>query len=109
MQIIKENEMEDKGGVRYMIRGPQIDWGLITLKPGDLKPAHLHNEVDETFYIIEGTTTFILEDQELDALAGTAVRLEAKESHGLKNNGKTVTKMIFIKESYKPNDKVNCE
>lgn len=108
MQIIKENEMKDNGGVRYMIRGPQIDWGLITLQPGDEKGAHFHNELAETFYIMEGTTTFILADQDLDVQAGTAIRLDVKESHGLKNLGPNPTKMIFIKELYKPEDKVNC-
>jgi mannose-6-phosphate isomerase-like protein (cupin superfamily) len=108
MKIVNETEQTNSGGVVYMLRGPQIDWGTITLQPGDEKGAHLHNEVDETFYITEGTTTFILGDGEVDVPAGTAIRLEAKESHGLKNKGQSVTKMVFIKESYKPEDKVNC-
>ena len=107
MKIVKEDKIEGSGGVKYMIRGPQIDWGTIVLQPGDKKGAHLHNELAETFYIIEGTTTFLLDDEkELDAEAGTAIRLEAKESHGLKNKTNFPTKMVFIKEEYKPDDKV---
>ncbi len=109
MQIVKEAEKENNGGVIYMIRGPQIDWGTITLQPGDEKGAHYHNQIAETFYIIEGTTTFLLDDgKELDVETGTGIRLEAKESHGLKNNTDKPTKMIFIKENYKPKDKVVC-
>jgi mannose-6-phosphate isomerase-like protein (cupin superfamily) len=108
MQIVNEQEMPEKGGVRYIIRGPHIDWGVITLQPGQAMGPHLHNEVEETFYIMEGTTTFVLKDKEYDAKAGTALRLEPTESHGLKNKGTTVTKMIFIKDIYRPDDKVNC-
>ncbi len=108
MKIVKEQEQKNDGGVVYMIRGPQIDWGTITLQPGEEKGAHYHNELAETFYIMEGTTTFVLADQELDVPAGTAIRLTATESHGLKNKGEVATKMVFIKEEYKPEDKVNC-
>ena len=108
MEIIHESEKEDKGGVRYMIRGPDIDWGLIKLAPGDYKPPHYHEFLAETFYIIEGTTTFILNDHEIDVEAGTAIRLLPNESHGLKNTKLIKTKLIFIKEQYLPQDKVNC-
>jgi quercetin dioxygenase-like cupin family protein len=109
MQIVKESEQAAKGPVKYMIRGPNIDWGVITLAPGEAMSAHFHNEVEETFYILEGTTTFFLKDKDIDAPAGTAIRLEATESHGLKNNGTTATKMVFIKNIYRPNDKVDCK
>ena len=109
MQIVSETEMEEKGGVRYMIRGPDIDWGLITLAPGDYKPPHYHESLAETFYVIEGTTTFILNEEEVDIKAGSAIRLLPTEAHGLKNNStKVKTKVIFIKEKYLPQDKVNC-
>ena len=109
MEIIHESEKEEHGGVRYMIRGPNIDWGLITLAPGDYKPPHYHESLAETFYILEGTTTFVLNDQELDVEAGTAIRLLPNESHGLKNISTEMnTKLIFIKEKFLPQDKVNC-
>jgi quercetin dioxygenase-like cupin family protein len=108
MQVVNEKDITPKDGVAYLIRGPNIDWGVITLQPGQIHKPHLHNEVEETFYIIAGTTTFMLKDKEFDAPTGTALRLEPKESHGLKNKGKEITKMVFIKHLYRPNDKVNC-
>ncbi len=109
MQIVSENEVEDRGGVKYLIRGPQIDWGVITLQPNDVKPAHFHERVNETFYVTEGVITFILGDQKVEVPAGTAIRLEATEPHGLENNGSIPAKLVFIKESYLPQDKVNCD
>ncbi len=108
MKIIHENEQKDDNGVKYMIRGPDIDWGLITLQSGQEKSPHYHEKMGETFYVIEGTMTFVLKEKDFNALKGTAIRLEAFESHGLKNNTDSVAKLIFIKEKYLPKDKVNC-
>jgi len=88
MQIVKEGEMEEKGGVRYMIRGPDIDWGLISLTPGEEKPPHLHEHLAETFYVIEGVMTVEVGAQEVDDPQGTAIRLTPHELHGLNNKSK---------------------
>ena len=105
MQIVKENPEES---VQYMIRGPTIDWGLISLQPGEKKRPHYHEYLAETFYVIEGIMTFILEDKEIDIPTGTAIRLDKKESHGLANRQEiSIAKLVFIKEQYLPDDKVN--
>lgn len=107
MQIVKENPTES---VQYMIRGPNIDWGLITLQPGENKSPHYHEHLAETFYVIKGTMTFLLENREIDLSQGNAIRLEKNESHGLENRNKHENaKILFIKERYLPDDKVNCE
>ena len=110
MQIVYEKEQATKGPVKYMIRGPNIDWGVITLAPGESMTPHFHKEVEETFYILEGVTTILVKDknQEIEAPAGTAIRLEPTEQHGLKNKGSIHTKMVFIKHIYRPVDKVDC-
>lgn len=109
MKIINENDQKVDNGVRYMNRGPDIDWGLITLQPGQEKPLHFHEKMGETFYVTEGIMTFVLKDKEINVSKGTAIRLEAFESHGLKNKTDSPAKLIFIKEKYLPNDKVNCD
>lgn len=108
MQIVYEKDQKDNSGVKYMIRGPSIDWGIITLQPGQEKPAHLHEILAETFYVTEGTITYVLKGQEIEAPKGTAIRLEAHESHGLKNATSQQASLIFIKEQYLPKDKVDC-
>ncbi|QEE15170.1 cupin domain-containing protein [Promethearchaeum syntrophicum] len=109
MKIIFEDKLIDDNGVKYMNRGPDIDWGLITLQPGQEKPPHYHEKMGETFYITEGTMTFVLKDKEFNAPKGTAIRLEAFETHGLKNKTDSQAKLLFIKERYLPKDKVNCD
>ena len=54
MELVRE---EDKAyrfgdwGIKYLFRGPRIDWGVFYLKPGTNLGAHYHNQVEETFFI----------------------------------------------------------
>ena len=108
MQFVTEADMPAKGPVKYLIRGPHIDWGVITLAPGESMGGHFHQEVEETFYILEGTTTITVNGKEVVCPKGSALRLDATEKHALKNAGTIPTKMVFIKHIYRPTDKVDC-
>ena len=89
------------------MRGPSIDWGIILLKPGEWMggKAHGHNELDETFYFVEGDGTIIINNQEFDAPEGSVFLCEPKELHNIRNDSKKPVKIIFIKGEYKPEDK----
>jgi len=106
MEIVNEKDLPFKGGVKYLIRGPHIDWGVMELEPGVVFDAHYHEEVEETFFILEGTGVFIINGKDVKVEAGNALRLEPKESHGIKNTGDSKLKMVFIKHIYRPKDKV---
>ena len=109
MEKARECEQEYRGGdsgVKYLFRGPKIDWGLILLKPGQCLGAHYHNEVEETFYVLEGQAAFYVSDVKHHLVAGDAIRLEAPESHDVINETEQPLKMVFIKCPYLPKDKV---
>jgi len=58
MQRINEQDCKYRGGdwgVKYILRGPNIDWGVILLKPQQKLGVHSHTEVEETFYFIQGS------------------------------------------------------
>lgn len=108
MQIIAENSQLEKDGVRYLIRGPDIDWGVMQLAPKQKKPAHYHEQLAESFYVMQGTITFIVKGIEKEIPAGTAVRIDALEPHAFWNKSTTdPAKMVFIKEKYLPKDKID--
>lgn len=110
MQRVKESEQEFRGGnsgVKYLFRGPKIDWGVILLLPGQRLGGHFHNEVEETFYVLDGQATFYVNDVKHLLVAGDAVRLEAPERHDVVNDGDQPLKMVFIKCPYLPKDKVD--
>ena len=108
---VNENDFKYRNGdsgVKYLMRGPSIDWGVIRLKPGESmadKP-HGHVEVDETFYFAEGSGLMIVNDMIIEAPQGSVFLIEPKEMHNIKNNSKNVLKVIFIKGEYKPDDKI---
>ncbi|TFG25745.1 MAG: cupin domain-containing protein [Promethearchaeota archaeon] len=90
------------------MRGPSIDWGLILLKPGEYmggKP-HGHNEIDETFYFMEGNGIMIIDGNEFKAPQGSVFLCEPREMHNIKNDSDKPIKIVFIKGQYKPDDKI---
>jgi mannose-6-phosphate isomerase-like protein (cupin superfamily) len=56
----------------------------IIVYPGDGVPLHTHREMDEMFYVIDGTAQFRLEHGTVDAPAGTFVYVPAGVWHGFR-------------------------
>ena len=109
MEKINENKCKFRGGdwgVKYILRGPRIDWGIILLKPGKTMGAHGHQEVEETFYFIKGSPKILVNDVEYRVKEGDAFRLELLEKHDIVNDTQEEVKMIFIKTPYLPQDKI---
>jgi len=110
MQKISESQLAYRGGdcgVKYLTRGPKIDWGVILLLPGQTLGAHYHREVEETFYVVEGKGTFRVSGEELSAVQGDAFRIEPTDRHDILNDSDEPLKLVFIKYPYLPEDKVS--
>jgi quercetin dioxygenase-like cupin family protein len=110
MRKVSEGELEYRGGesgVKYLLRGPKIDWGVILMLPGEELGGHYHNEVEETFYVVEGRGTFLVNEVEYEGVAGDAFRMEAADRHDIVNNSDEPLKLVFIKCPYLPEDKVS--
>ncbi len=111
MQRVNERDQTYRGGdsgVKYMIRGPLLDWGLILLKPGESLGGHYHRQVEETFYVVEGRGTFVVNGECLSAADGDAFRMEATDRHDIVNDSADPLKLVFVKTPYLPDDKVNA-
>jgi len=109
MQRINEKDCKYRGGdwgVKYILRGPRIDWGVILLKPQQKFGVHSHQEVEETFYFIQGSPKIIIDDEDYQVKEGDAFRIEAPEKHDIFNDTEKQVKVIFIKVPYLPQDKV---
>ena len=110
MQRINEQECKFRGGdwgVKYILRGPRIDWGVILLKPGQTMGTHGHQEVEETFYFTKGSPKMLINDVECRAKEGDAFRIEPLEKHDIVNDTQEEVKLIFIKTPYLPEDKIS--
>lgn len=111
MKRVNENDKEYRNGdsgVKYLMRGPSIDWGVILLKPGQkmADQAHGHNIIDETFFFMKGSGKMIVDGKEYDAPEGSVFLVEPKEMHNIKNDSDEELKVVFIKGEYKPDDKI---
>lgn len=108
MQKVNENDCDFRGGdwgVKYFMRGPKLDWGIILLKPGQAMGDHGHREVEETFYFVKGSGQMIVDGVPHEAVQGDVFRLEPPERHDIINNTDSETKVVFIKTPYLPEDK----
>ena len=108
LQRVREAECLFRGGdwgVKYLMRGPRIDWGVIRLKPGQSMGAHSHGQVEETFYVLEGTPRMVVDSASFPAAPGDAFRVEAPAKHDIHNESDGVVRVLFIKCPYLPQDK----
>jgi len=108
VQRVHERDCAFRGGdwgVKYFLRGPKIDWGLILLRPGQTMGEHGHQEVEETFYVLEGTPILILDGRRIPTAPGDVFRLEPPERHDLRNEAEGPARVVFIKTPYLPADK----
>ncbi len=90
-----ENETNEK----YSIS----EWWL---QPNSGGPgAHLHEDNDEVFYVLEGTISILIGDNWIDAEKGTFLRIPAKTMHDFKNltNEKTGVLNFFIPGGFEKN------
>jgi len=90
-----ENETDNK----YSIS----EWWL---EPNSAGPgAHQHENNDEVFYVLEGTTSFLVGDHWVDAEKGTFLRIPAKTMHDFANRTtmKTGVLNFFIPGGFERN------
>lgn len=90
-----ENETNEKYSVS--------EWWL---EPDSSGPgAHSHEENDEVFYVLEGTTTFLVGEKWIEANKGTFLRIPAKTIHDFKNqtDKKTGVLNFFIPGGFERN------
>jgi mannose-6-phosphate isomerase-like protein (cupin superfamily) len=66
--------------------GNRYSVSLWWVNPGAAGPgAHSHEANEELFYTIEGTMTFLVGDQYIDAEPGTFIRVPAGVTHDFEN------------------------
>ena len=88
-----ENETKEKYSISEWWLEPNSDG------PG----AHQHEENDEVFYVLEGTTSILVGEEWIDA--GTFIRIPAKTIHDFKNKTdiKTGVLNFFIPGGFERN------
>jgi mannose-6-phosphate isomerase-like protein (cupin superfamily) len=67
--------------------------------------AHKHEQNDEVFYVLEGTTSILIEDKWIDAEKGTFIRIPANTIHDFCNRTDKETAVLnfFIPGGFEKN------
>ena len=67
-----------------------------TLPPGFESPPHVHQRMEQAFYILEGEVDFRLEAQSVRARTGSLVRVPIGVSHAFSNPTKAWGRMLQV-------------
>ena len=112
MQKTNVNDLtyrDGSSGVKYLFRGPKLDWGVIRVLPGQTLDAHYHNHVEETFFFTVGAPLIVINGESHRVRPGDAFRLDPGESHEIINDTSSPVDLIFIKDRLDPDDKVSVK
>ena len=110
MERVNEFEKEYRNGssgVKYLFRGPKIDWGVVRFAPAEQLGLHKHDQVEETFYFPAGEPLMVIGGREYRVRKGDAFRIPPGEPHNIINDTQQAVDAVFIKSEYLPKDKVD--
>ena len=97
--VVPPGEGQRVGNVEFLARTadtPRFTFGIIDFAPGRELEAHVHDNEDDSFYILEGELTFLLGEETLKAPAGTFVLVPPGVEHGFRNDGTTAVRMVNV-------------
>ena len=76
---------------------PRFNLSVITMAPGRHGPeAHIHEDEDDAFYVLDGEMTFLLGDSEVPAPSGTFVLVPPGVQHTFVNHTAEPVRMLNI-------------
>jgi mannose-6-phosphate isomerase-like protein (cupin superfamily) len=97
--VIPPGEGHRLGNVEFLARTvdtPRFNFGIIEIAAGRELEAHVLQEEDDAFFIIEGEMTFFFGDEEVAAPPGTFVLVPPGVEHGFRNDGSVPVRMFNI-------------
>ena len=97
--IVPPGQGHRVGNVEFLARTadtPRFNFGIIEIAPGRDLEQHVHDEEDDSFYILEGVMTFLFGDESAAAPPGTFVLAPPGVVHGFRNDGKEPVRMLNI-------------
>ena len=97
--IVPPGQGSRVGNVEFLARTadtPRFTLGIIDFAPGRELEAHVHDDEDDSFYILEGELTFILGEETVVAPQGTFVLVPPGVRHGFRNDTDTAVRILNV-------------
>ena len=98
--VVRPGEGRRVGNVEFLARSrdtPRFNLAVITMQPRrDGPDLHAHAEEDDSFYVLEGELTFIVDGDEVVAGPGTFVLVPPQVQHTFANRSDSVARCINV-------------
>ena len=82
----------------YSAERPGFRIGELQLSPTQKVPWHFHNNIDDTFYVLDGSVRLFLREpnEEVELGPGESYRVKARRPHLVTNGGTTSTTFFIL-------------
>ena len=97
--IVWPGEGHRVGNVEFLARTtdtPRFNFGIIEMAPGRGMEQHVHEDEDDSFYMLDGEMTFFFGGEKVLAPTGTFLLVPPGTSHGFENEGDVPARMLNI-------------
>jgi mannose-6-phosphate isomerase-like protein (cupin superfamily) len=97
--VVEPGEGHRVGNVEFLARTadtPRFNFAIVTKGPGDGPPVHEHTAEDDSFYVLEGEVTFLVDGEELVAGPGTFVLVPPGVPHTFANRSGTDARFVNV-------------
>ncbi|HKN10190.1 MAG TPA: cupin domain-containing protein [Pseudomonadota bacterium] len=87
-----------RGRASRLLRGPGFRIAELQISPSQKVPWHYHNNVDDTFYVVQGTIRIFLQQpkEEIRLEHGQTYSVPPKRPHLVTNAGKTSAVFVVL-------------
>ena len=98
--VIRPGEGVRRGNIEFLglsEHSPRLNVSVITMRPGaDGPESHVHTDEDDVFYILDGELTFLLDEGDVAAPAGTFVLVPPRVEHTFSNRTAEPVRVLNI-------------
>lgn len=77
---------EEKMKKNALFDSPNLFYDAYCLLPNQSQKVHAHDDSDKVYFVVRGSGTFTVGDEEADLTEGHAVIARAGEPHGVRND-----------------------
>ncbi|MFX1294757.1 MAG: cupin domain-containing protein [Promethearchaeota archaeon] len=111
MKIVNETSVKEESYMTRWLLGPwnsqcTLDFGIAFLQPNQRVKKHIHEKVEEIFYIIKGEVFLqVNKDKNILLKQGFIAHIPPKQAHALHNTSKKIVKMVIVKSPSISSDK----
>jgi mannose-6-phosphate isomerase-like protein (cupin superfamily) len=98
--IVRPGDGYRVGNVEFLARTqdtPRFNLSVITIQPHrDGPPIHQHSDEDDSFYMLDGELTFVVDGEEVVAGPGTFVLVPPEVPHTFANRGDEPARFVNV-------------